>query len=119
MEQKVLKLVEEKTHELMNAASCCQEAKDAAKAWLAAIGTPDEAKETKNYLHELEEDITTAEGLYAFAGSEMGAKVFGGAEQAKGVAAHAKQLIADGKKYCDCPACKACEAILAEKDAML
>ena len=47
----------------------------------------------------------------------MGAKVFGDA--AKGVLAHAEEIKAAGAKYCDCPACAACEAILAKKEEIL
>ena len=63
--------------------------KDAAQAWLDAVGTEHEAKETKNYIAELEEDIVTADGLVAFAESEAGAQVFG-VEKAKEVAAHGR-----------------------------
>ena len=58
------------------------------------------------------------DGLIAFAGSEAGAKVFG-AEKAKQIEAHGKEIKAAGAKYCDCPACAAAEAILEKKDQML
>jgi len=32
--------------------------------------------------------------------------------------AHAKEIKAKGAKYCDCPACTACAAILAKKAEM-
>jgi len=35
------------------------------------------------------------------------------------VAAHARDLQAAGKLYCDCPACAAVEAILEKKDELL
>ena len=89
MTQETLNYVVEKTKELMAAPSCCQEAKDAAQAWLDAVGTENEAEETKKYIAELEEDIMTLDGLIAFAESEMGAQVFG-VEKAKEVAAHGK-----------------------------
>ena len=57
------------------------------------------------------------DGLIAFAESDMGAKIFG-AEMAKNVAAHGKEIKAAGAKYCDCPACAACEAILARKEEL-
>lgn len=47
----------------------------------------------------------------------MGAKVFG--DNARGVAEHGRELKAAGKKYCDCPACAAVEAILEKKEEML
>lgn len=57
------------------------------------------------------------DNLIAFAESDMGAKVFG--DNAGGVAEHGRELKAAGKKYCDCPACAAVEAILAKKEEML
>ena len=45
----------------------------------------------------------------------MGAKVFG-ADGVKNVLLHAKERKAAGEKYCDCPACAACEALLAKKE---
>ena len=118
MTQETLNYVVEKTKELMAAPSCSQEAKDAAQAWLDAVGTENEAEETKKYIAELEEDIMTLDGLIAFAESEMGAQVFG-AEKTKEVAAHAKGIKEAGGKYCDCPACAAIEAIFEKKDEIL
>ena len=50
MTQETLNYVVEKTKELIAAPSCSQEAKDAAQAWLDAVGTEHEAEETKNYI---------------------------------------------------------------------
>lgn len=114
----VLSFVTEKTRELIASPTCCADARQAAEAWLAAVGTPDEAAQTQKYIAELEEDIVTVDGLISFASSEAGAKVFG-AEKAREVAAHGREIKAAGAKYCDCPACAACEAILQKKDLML
>ena len=75
-------------------------------------------KKVKKYIAELEADIMPIDGLIAFAESDAGAQVFG-ADVAKNVAAHAKEIKAAGAKYCDCPACAAAEAILEKKDMML
>ena len=88
MDKEVLSFVVEKTHELMNAASCSKEAKASAQTWLDAVGTENEAAATKTYIAELEADIMPVDGLIGFAESEMGAQVFG-ADKAKEVAAHA------------------------------
>ena len=117
MKKEVLDFVVEKSKELMAAPSCSQEAKDAAQAWLDAVGTDSEAEETRKYLAELEEDIVTVDGLIAFAKSEAGAKVFGA--DAPGVVKHGEEIKAAGAKYCDCPACAAVEAILSKKAEML
>ena len=119
MTQEVRDFVIEKTKDLMAAHSCSAEAKVAAQAWLDAVGTEKEAEETARYIEELEADIMPVDNLIAFAETEMGAKVFGGVEAAKGVAEHGRQIKAAGAKYCDCPACAAVEAILEKKEEML
>lgn len=118
MDKQILDYVVEKTRELIEAPTCSGETKAAAQAWLEAVGTEREAEETKKYVAELEADIMPIDNLIAFADSEGGAKVFG-AETAKSIAAHAKDIKAAGAKYCDCPACAAVEAILEKKDGML
>lgn len=118
MEKEALKYAIEKTKELMCAPTCSSEAKKAAQTWLDAIGTETEAEETKKYIDELEEDIVTIEGLISFAESEAGIQVFG-AEHAKDVVEHAKEIKSAGAKYCDCPACVAALAVLEKKDSLL
>ena len=118
MTKETLDFVTAKTKELMAAPSCSKEAKDAAQAWLNAVGTAGEAAETKKYIAELEADITTIDGLIAFAGSEAGKSVFG-ADVAPKVVEQAKEAKANGAAYCFCPACKAAEAILSKKDELL
>lgn len=117
MDREVLDFVVKKTHELMDAASCSSEAKAAAQVWLDAVGTDREAAETAKYIAELEADIVTVDGLISFAQSEAGASVFG-ADNAKNIADHAREIKAAGAKYCDCPACAAVEAILEKKELM-
>ena len=43
MNKEVLDYVVEKTHELIDAPTCSSEAREAAKAWLDALGTDAEA----------------------------------------------------------------------------
>lgn len=117
MNKEVLDYVVEKSHDLIDAFSCSSEAKEAAQAWLNAVGTDQEAAETEKYIAELEEDLMPIDTLIGFAESEGGAQVFG-PEKTKEVAAHAKEIKAKGAKYCDCPACAAVEAILAKKDLL-
>lgn len=118
MDKAVLEYVTQKTHELIDAPTCSSETKAAAQAWLDAVGTENEASETKKYIDELEEDIMPIDGLIGFAESDAGAQVFG-ADKAKDVAAHAKEIKSAGAKYCDCPACAAVEAILEKKELLL
>ena len=117
MKKQVQDFVTEKTKALLASGTCCAEAKEAAKAWLAAVGTDGEAEAAKSYLAELEEDIVPIDGLIGLAESEMGAKIFGA--DAPQVAAKGKEAKANGAKYCFCDACKAAEAILSKKDELL
>lgn len=118
MNKEVLDFVVAKTNELISAPTCNSETKAAAQAWLDAVGTESEAAETKKYIEELVADIMPIDSLIAFAESDAGASVFG-ADKAKNVAAHAREIKSAGATYCDCPACKAVEAILEKKDSIL
>lgn len=118
MDKEILKYVTEKTHELMRAPTCSDETKIAAQAWLDAVGTDKELEETKKYIDELESDIMPIDSLIGFAESEGGIKYFG-AETAKNIVLHAKEIKADGAKYCDCPACLIVAEILAKKNELL
>lgn len=111
MDNKILNDVIEKTHELIHASTCSSEAKTAAQRWLESLGTEREAAETKRYMDELEADIMPIDQLIGFAESDHGIEYFG-ADTAKNIVAHAKQIQAAGAKYCDCPACTAAAAIL-------
>lgn len=118
MGKEVLDFVVAKTHELMNAPTCSSETKAAAQSWLDAVGTENEAAETKKYVDELEADIMPIDVLISFAESDAGSQVFG-ADTAKHVAVHAKEIKSAGAKYCDCPACAVVAEILDKKDDLL
>lgn len=110
--------IKELTEKLMAAPSACKEIKAAAQNYLDAVGTEKEGTAADAYVAELEADIMPIDGLIAFAESDMGAKVFG-EESAKNILIHAKDRKAAGEKYCDCPACAACEALLKRKEEIL
>ena len=112
------KTIQELTADLLAAPSACKEIKEAAQNYLDAVGKEGEAEAAKAYVAELEADIMPIDGLIAFAESDMGAKVFG-ADGVKNVLIHAKEREEAGEKYCDCPACAACEALLNKKDEIL
>ena len=112
------KTIQELTADLLAAPSACKEIKEAAQNYLDAVGKEGEAEAAKAYVAELEADIMPVDGLIAFAESDMGAKVFG-ADGVKNVLIHAKERKEAGEKYCDCPACAACEALLNKKDEIL
>ena len=65
MEKEKLEFVKGKTQELLQSQTCCAEGKAAAKAWLEAIGTEQEAAETERYLNELKADIMPIDQLLA------------------------------------------------------
>ena len=111
------KTIKELTQDLLQAPSACKEVKEAAH-YLDAAGTEKEAEAATAYVKELEADIMPIDGLISFAGSDMGAQVFG-ADDAKKILAHAEEIKASGAKYCDCPACAACEALLNKKAEIL
>ena len=60
----------EKVTALMEAPTCCAEAKAVCAEWLEAAGTDKEAEMTKKLIAEVEADIMPVDGLIAFAGSE-------------------------------------------------
>ena len=117
MNQTGKEYVAEKAKELMDSHTCCAEAREAAKAWLDALGTDREAEAAENLIAELPGDLMPVEQLIAFAESEAGSGVFG--DKAGEVAAHGKAIKEAGGKYCDCPACVAVEAILKKKEEIL
>ncbi len=119
MKENVKEFLVGKTKELKDAGTCCAELKEVCGEFLAAVGTDNEDEAARKLMAEIEEDIITVDGLIAFANSERGVQVFGGAEKAKEVAAHGEAIKAAGAKYCDCAACAICEEILAKKDEIL
>lgn len=95
--------ITKKVQELISAPSCCAELKAAGQAYLDAVGTEKEEAAREALLAEIDEDVVSIDALIAFAGSDMGAKVFG--EKAKDVLQHSEDRKAKGALYCDCPAC--------------
>ena len=92
--------------QMIAAPSCCRELKEAGSKWLAAVGTAEEKAAGAALLAEVKEDVSTIEHAIEFYESELGTKIFG-AEKAKALAAHSRQVKAAGGKWCDCPACAA------------
>lgn len=107
--------ITEKSKELQQASTCCEEVKQAVERWLKAVGTEHEEVETKHYFHVLEENIVGIDELIALASSQQGIQYFG-AETAANIKKHGEEIKAAGALYCDCPACAAVEAILEKKE---
>ncbi len=91
--------IKEKTRELIHAKTCSKELKEVATRWLEGLETDETFKK------ELKLDIMPIENLIAFASSEEGKNYFGD-EVAENIVIHAKEIEANGGKYCDCEACK-------------
>ena len=96
---------------LLSAPSCCPELKAVAQAWLVAVGTNQEDTVTAALLQEAKEDLCTIEHTLGFFESPAAEKIFG-ADKAKSMAAHAREIQSQGAKWCDCPACAACVKLL-------
>ena len=91
---------------MIAAPSCCQPLKTAAQAWIDAVGTAGEKAAADALLAELKEDVCTIDDALGFFGSPRAVEYFG-EEKAKELDAQAKQVKADGGKWCFCPACAA------------
>ena len=103
---------------MINAPSCYAGLKQKAQTWINSIGTDTESRAAKDFIDEIQADITGIDGLVAFANSDHAIEVFG-KEGAKNFAAHAKELKTNGAQYCDCQACAAGLDILEQKDRIL
>ena len=90
-----------KVNDLINAPSCYAGLKSLAEEWLATEGTPGERAVSERLIAELEADVQPIGEVLAFFESDDGKKAFG-AEMAGQIAAHAKEVIAAGGKWCDC-----------------
>lgn len=102
----------------IEAPSCCEELKEAGKAYLDAEGTPKEKEAAKNLIAELEDDVTSIDDLITLAGSSAGEELFG-KEKAAGLLKAAQEAKANGEKFCICPACQAGGKVLVHKEDLL
>lgn len=117
MNQNVRDYIILKVNELMQAPFCCSEAKAAAQSWLDAVGTENEADQTRKLIAELELDVMPVEGMIAFTESAAAAQLLGKG-LVRQLASHARELKGAGTDYCDCPACMAAAAILDKKEEL-
>lgn len=108
----------ETVKEMVAAPSCCGELKDAGRNYLNALGTDAEKATVAALLQEIREDACTLDQTIPFFESELGTQIFG-AERAKAMAAHAREIKAQGVKWCDCPACAAGVKILGNASVLV
>ena len=103
--------------EMIAAPSCCRELKAAGQNYLNALGTDAEKAAAAALLQEIRGGVC-ARGRTSPCGEwELGAQMFG-AERAKAMAAHAREIKEQGAKWCDCPACAAGVKILENASAL-
>lgn len=107
----------ENTKELLNL-RCYEGLKNAAQEWLDSIGTDKEKSASEKYVAALEESIVDIDTVINLFSSEIGIEKFG-AEKAAEIASHAKEVKANGEKWCDCPACTAAKKVLKFKEDLL
>lgn len=91
---------------MIAAPSCCQELREAGQNWIAAAGAAAKKKAAAILLQEIREDIAPIDHVVDFFSSPRGIQIFG-EERAGAIAAHAREVKAQGGKWCDCPACAA------------
>lgn len=85
--------------------------KEFAKSWLAAEGTDKQAQLTKELVSVAKQNIALIDETIGFMASPTAAELFG-ADKAKAIEDHAKDIKAHGAQFCDCPACLACKDII-------
>ncbi len=102
-----------RVQKMIGAPSCCADLKAAGQAYIDAVGTEKEAEAQEALVAELKEDVTSIDGLIAFAGSETGKQVFG-EEGAGAMLIAAKNAKAAGEDTCLCDACQAGKVLLKE-----
>ena len=105
----------EDTKKLIAVEWAVPELKEAAQKWLDTLedGEANQAA-TKAYIAALEDGIMTVDECVAFTQSPAAKDVFG--DKAPEMAAHAAEMKAAGRKYCDCDACRLAESILSKKE---
>ncbi len=113
MEQELFAFTQQKVEDLLNASSSSEETIAAAQAWKDAVAADASAADaaTETLLDAIDRNHATAEGTLAFAESDEGKQLLG-EEAAAQLAAHQRERIAQGAKWCDCPACTATHELL-------
>lgn len=107
-----------KVKRMGTARTCCPELKRAVQKYLIALGKPHEEIAASNLIAEIEKDIMSIDELVTFARSARAIQILG-RERAKKLCDHVDKLLANGAKYCDCPACTLAVEILNDKDILL
>lgn len=110
-------IIIEKTKELLST-HCYEGLRAIAEQWLGAVGTEKETEASRKYVAALEDAVTDIDTVINVFGSNMAKEKFG-AEMANNILSHAKEIKAEGAKWCDCPACTAGLKVLEYKADLL
>ena len=85
--------------------------KEFAQSWLDAEGTEKQAELTKQLVSVAEQNIALIDETIGFAGSELAVQILG-KEGAANLLQHAKDIKAQGAKFCDCSSCTVAKNII-------
>lgn len=96
---------------LLDAPQSNPKVKEFAQSWIDAEGTPEQEELTKQLVSVAEQNIALIDETIDFAGSERATQILGKEGAAK-LLQHAKDIKAEGAKFCDCDACVAAKNII-------
>lgn len=85
--------------------------KEFAQSWLDAEGTEKQAELTKQLVSVAEQNIALIDEVIAYAGSKRAVQDLG-EEGAANLLQHAKDIKAEGAKFCDCSSCTVAKKII-------
>ena len=103
---------------LLDAPTSNETVKEFAQSWINAEGTPKQEELTKQLVSVAEQNIALIDETIGFAGSELATQILG-EEGAANLLQHAKDIKAEGAKFCDCPGCVAAKNIIDLKAEIL
>ena len=96
---------------LLDAPQSNPKVKEFAQSWIDAEGTPKQEELTKQLVPVAEQNIALIDETIGFAGSELATQILG-EEGAANLLQHAKDIKAEGAKFCDCPSCTVAKKII-------
>lgn len=96
---------------LLDAPQSNPKVKEFAQSWIDAEGTPEQKELTKQLVSVAEQNIALIDETIDFAGSERATQILG-KEGAANLLQHAKDIKAEGAKFCDCSSCTVAKKII-------
>ena len=96
---------------LLDAPTSNETVKEFAQSWINAEGTPKQEELTKQLVSVAEQNIALIDEVIDYARSERAIQSLG-EEGAANLLQHAKDIKAEGAKFCDCDACVAAKNII-------